>query len=47
MLYSGSDWARFAALPGEWWPLDELDAAGLPTLFAKAARLARKNGSGD
>lgn len=26
---------------GEWWPLDRLDEAGLPTLFAKAARLAR------
>ncbi len=25
---------------GEWWPIAELDAAGLPTLFAKAARLA-------
>ncbi|MDP4575761.1 A/G-specific adenine glycosylase [Qipengyuania sp. G39] len=25
---------------GEWWPLDKLDEAGLPTLFAKAARLA-------
>ncbi len=24
---------------GEWWPLDNLDAAGLPTLFAKAAQL--------
>ena len=24
---------------GEWWPLDELDQAGLPTLFAKAAQL--------
>ncbi|MBO6768119.1 MAG: A/G-specific adenine glycosylase [Erythrobacter sp.] len=24
---------------GEWWPLDTLDEAGLPTLFAKAARL--------
>jgi len=47
MLYSGSDWARFAALPGEWWSLDDLGAAGLPTLFAKAARLARKNGSGE
>ena len=23
---------------GEWWPIAELDAAGLPTLFAKAAR---------
>ena len=25
---------------GEWWPLDRLNEAGLPTLFAKAARLA-------
>jgi A/G-specific adenine glycosylase len=25
---------------GEWWPIDELDEAGLPTLFAKASRLA-------
>ncbi|EDL48522.1 A/G-specific adenine glycosylase [Erythrobacter sp. SD-21] len=25
---------------GEWWPLDRLEEAGLPTLFAKAARLA-------
>ena len=25
---------------GEWWPLDRLDEAGLPTLFANAARLA-------
>ncbi len=25
---------------GEWWPLDRLAEAGLPTLFAKAARLA-------
>ena len=25
---------------GEWWPMADLDAAGLPTLFAKAARLA-------
>ena len=24
---------------GEWWPIAELDAAGLPTLFARAARL--------
>ena len=23
---------------GEWWPIDRLDEAGLPTLFAKAAR---------
>lgn len=26
---------------GEWWPLDRLNDAGLPTLFAKAARLAQ------
>lgn len=26
---------------GEWWPLDRLDKAGLPTLFVKAARLVR------
>ncbi|QXQ07906.1 A/G-specific adenine glycosylase [Sphingosinicellaceae bacterium] len=25
-------------LPGEWWPADRLDEAGLPTLFAKASR---------
>ncbi|UVI38108.1 A/G-specific adenine glycosylase [Qipengyuania spongiae] len=24
---------------GEWWPIESLDGAGLPTLFAKAARL--------
>jgi A/G-specific adenine glycosylase len=40
LLYSGRDWASLAGLPGEWWPLDRLDAAGLPTLFAKAAGLA-------
>jgi A/G-specific adenine glycosylase len=26
---------------GEWWPVKSLDSAGLPTLFAKAARLAK------
>jgi len=25
---------------GEWWPVERLDEAGLPTVFAKAARLA-------
>lgn len=29
---------------GEWWPLAEIEAAGLPTLFAKVARLAMANG---
>jgi A/G-specific adenine glycosylase len=27
---------------GEWWPVKSLDSAGLPTLFAKAARLAQR-----
>jgi A/G-specific adenine glycosylase len=37
-IYAGD---RFADLTGgQWWPLGELDSAGLPTLFAKAARLA-------
>ena len=39
MLYSGSEWARLAGEAGEWWMVDRLDQAGLPTLFAKAARL--------
>lgn len=26
---------------GEWWPIDRIDEAGLPTLFAKAAALAQ------
>jgi A/G-specific adenine glycosylase len=38
MLYSGSDWDRLGH--GEWWALERLEDAGLPTLFAKAARLA-------
>jgi A/G-specific adenine glycosylase len=40
-LYSGNDWASLDTMPGEWWPLDRLDEAGLPTLFAKAAGLAK------
>ncbi len=39
MLYSGNDWARLAEQTGEWWPIDALDGAGLPTVFAKAAQL--------
>jgi A/G-specific adenine glycosylase len=39
-LYLGADWARLEQMEGEWWPLDRLDEAGLPTLFAKAAMLA-------
>ena len=40
MLYSGGDLDRLEADSGEWWPLDRIAEAGLPTLFAKAARLA-------
>ena len=40
MLYSGDDWASLDEDAGEWWPLDRLEQAGLPTLFAKAALLA-------
>ncbi len=37
-IYMGS---AFEALDeGEWWPVAEIEAAGFPTLFAKAARLA-------
>ena len=36
-IYAGS---RFGELEGgEWWPLDRLGEAGLPTLFTKAAQL--------
>ncbi len=31
--------------PGEWWPLDRLAEAGLPTLFAKAAARALESGA--
>ena len=37
-IYAGDKSAGLA--DGEWWPIAELDAAGLPTLFAKAAQLA-------
>ncbi|MBN8501174.1 MAG: A/G-specific adenine glycosylase [Sphingomonadales bacterium] len=40
MLYSGCDWASLTQSDGKWWPIEALDSAGLPTLFAKAARLA-------
>ncbi|WNO53940.1 A/G-specific adenine glycosylase [Stakelama saccharophila] len=29
---------------GSWWPIDDLDSAGLPTLFAKAAAVMKKQG---
>ncbi len=31
-----------AHLPGEWWPMEELDKAGLPTVFAKASAAIRR-----
>jgi A/G-specific adenine glycosylase len=43
-LYSGGDWDRLEDDEGEWWPLDRLDEAGLPTLYVKAARLALTHG---
>jgi A/G-specific adenine glycosylase len=39
-IYRGNQWGTLDASQGEWWPLDRIDEAGLPTLFAKAARLA-------
>ena len=39
MLYSGDQFDRLAGEAGEWWPLDRLEEAGLPSLFAKLARL--------
>ena len=30
--------------PGEWWPVEKLDEAGLPTLYRRAAELALKEG---
>ncbi|EIZ78870.1 A/G-specific adenine glycosylase [Novosphingobium sp. Rr 2-17] len=39
-VYLGDRFAVLDEQPGEWWPLDRLDEAGLPTLFAKAAQLA-------
>ena len=34
-------------LDGEWWPLETLAEAGLPTLFAKAAALAQNTENGE
>ena len=39
-IYRGNEWAGLDALQGEWWPLDRIEDAGLPTVFARAARLA-------
>ena len=46
-LYSGGDWDSLDARAGEWWPVDRIEEAGLPTLFAKAARLALAGAGGE
>jgi A/G-specific adenine glycosylase len=38
-IYAGDRWRELAG-EGEWWPVAAIEEAGLPTLFAKAARLA-------
>ena len=37
-IYAGDAFGELGE--GEWWPVAEIESAGLPTLFAKAARLA-------
>jgi A/G-specific adenine glycosylase len=37
-IYAGDSWEELEG--GEWWPVGEIESAGLPTLFAKAAGLA-------
>ncbi|MFM5929684.1 MAG: A/G-specific adenine glycosylase [Novosphingobium sp.] len=39
-LYSGAVHATLPTDAGEWWPVDRIDEAGLPTLYAKAAARA-------
>ena len=38
-IYAGDQWRELTS-EGEWWPVAAIGEAGLPTLFAKAARLA-------
>lgn len=40
LVWSGKECCDPPDGPGEWWPLDRIGEAGLPTLFDKAARLA-------
>ena len=42
-IYSGAEWVSLPA-DGEWWPLDQLAAAGLPSLYIKAAALTDRAG---
>ena len=37
-IYAGDAFDRL--VDGEWWPIAGIEEAGLPTLFAKVARLA-------
>jgi A/G-specific adenine glycosylase len=39
-IYAGKDWAALEAHEGEWWDIDRIEEAGLPTVFAKAAQRA-------
>jgi A/G-specific adenine glycosylase len=36
--------AHAGAAGGEWWPVAEIESAGLPTVFAKAARVFGRAG---
>jgi A/G-specific adenine glycosylase len=47
MLVSGAALASLTSNEGEWWPIARLDEAGLPTLYARAARLALARAEGD
>ena len=38
-IYEGKDWPDVQSQAREWWPTAQIEQAGLPTLFAKAARL--------
>ncbi len=38
-----SDWAGQSVGDGEWWPIAELESAGLPTIFAKAVKFLEGN----
>lgn len=40
LVWSGEECCDPDGVAGEWWPLDQIGEAGLPTLFGKAARLA-------
>ena len=39
-VFAGGPEGCNAPLAGEWWPIDRIEEAGLPTVFLKAARLA-------